>query len=158
MLLLVHSLRCPLANCIQRLPLTPHILRIRLVDLVRMTESTVAIPSLVGVIIQQARGLRLEREVSMLSPPICEPSLAHQTEVQRSALQNNMMLAQSELANTTHNSPLVTRGDCHPGMKHKYPFIWRRKSLPTGCDRHEGLSSPTIKGEVGPFPLGGRRG
>ena len=43
-----HSLRSPLADRIQCVPLTPHILRIRLVG---MVERTVTIPSLIGVIV-----------------------------------------------------------------------------------------------------------
>lgn len=49
-----YSLRGPLANGIQSLPLAPHVFRIRLVGLLSMVEGSVAIPRLVGVIFEES--------------------------------------------------------------------------------------------------------
>lgn len=146
-----HSLRCPLANRIQRLPLTPHILRIRLVHLVGMMEGSVSIASLVGVIIQQTRGLRLEREM-----------LAYQG-IQASRIRRRFNELRTTLASTSSapaNTTQPTSGDSWrlpPRHEEHIPILSGgasdRSDLETRCDRHEGLISPTIAGEVGPFPV-----
>lgn len=54
-----YLLRRPLADGIQSLPLAPHVLRIRLVWLLGVIESTIAITGLIRIVVEQTRRLRL---------------------------------------------------------------------------------------------------
>lgn len=58
-------IRRPLADGIQSLPLSPHILGIGLVRLLGMIQRAVAIAGLIGIIVEQTRRLRLGRLVAV---------------------------------------------------------------------------------------------
>lgn len=79
----IYSLRSPLANSIQSLPLAPHVFRIRLVGLLSMVEGSVAVPCLVGVFFEESGRLRLELIVRTALYPTCIPCIAHETQVIR---------------------------------------------------------------------------